>query len=143
MTSTHAQEETRTTVGALPQEGGESQTGTTHDGHGLRMHTAHAKVPIPYFTPGDLGANAKAATSKLPGMPPPRQLAFYGGLGALVVTGLVDLPVAAAIGVATAVARSGRREEKQHREQRPPEQPAQAQSAQAPSPGPAVPGQAL
>jgi hypothetical protein len=40
-------------------------------------------------------------------MPPPKRLAFYGGLGALVVTGLVDLPVAVAIGAAAIVARSG------------------------------------
>jgi hypothetical protein len=133
MTSTHTQEETRTTVAASSQEHAESQARTAHDGqgHGLHMHTAHAKLPIPYFTPGDLGANAKAATSKLPGMPPPRRLAFYGGLGALVVTGLVDLPVAAAIGVATIVARSGRGEDQRRGEQRPPEQ-----SAQARSPGP-------
>jgi hypothetical protein len=141
MTSTHIQEETPTTVGASSEERGESQAGTAHNGqgHGLYMHTAHAKLPIPYFTPGDLGANAKAATSKLPGMPSPRRLAFYGGLGALVVTGLVDLPVAAAIGVATIVARGGRGEEQRRREQQPPEQSAQArQPGQAQSPGPSV-----
>jgi hypothetical protein len=149
MTSTHVPQ-TRTAGGASPEERGESRAGTAHNGQrgALHMHTAHANVPIPYFTPGDLGANAKAATSKLPaltrlpGMPPPRRLAFYGGLGALVVTGLVDLPVAAAIGVATLVARGGRREEGLRPEQQPPERAAQEQpTEQAMPPGP--PGQAV
>jgi hypothetical protein len=143
MTSTDQQNSTGTTVGALMEERGEDQARTAHDGHehGIHMHTAHASLPIPYFTPGDLGANAKAATSKLPsltsqlpGLPPPRRLAFYGGLGALVATGLVDLPVAAAIGVATIVARGTRGEEQRSQEQRPPEQRSQEQPIQAEQP---------
>jgi hypothetical protein len=70
------------------------------------MHTAHTDVPIPYFTPGDLTANAHVLTAHLPSLPPPRQLAFYGGLGALALAGAVDWPVAVAIGAATVVARS-------------------------------------
>lgn len=121
---------------------GEARRKTEHDGHegGLHMHTLHAKVPIPYLTPGDLMADAKAAkdaTAKLarpasrPGMPPPRQLAFYGGLGALVVTGLVDLPVAVAIGAATVVAR-GRGERRREQEER--EQAERERQAAAPAP---------
>lgn len=132
MTSTRKQKKAQTTVGAVSreQQHKEAEARSTHNGHeqGLHIHTLHANVPIPYFTPGDLGANAKAATSKLPslpGMPPPRRLAFYGGLGALVVTGLVDLPVAVAIGVATVIARGG------GEERRPQEQPAKAETAGA------------
>lgn len=74
----------------------------------VQMHTAHAELPIPYFTPGDLTANAHVIGSRLPTLPlpPPKRLAFYGGLGALAVVGALDWPVAAAIGAATAVARS-------------------------------------
>ncbi|MFE2431506.1 hypothetical protein ACFXJ5_32805 [Streptomyces sp. NPDC059373] len=79
-----------------------SQSGGTP---AVRMHTAHTDVPIPYFTPGDLTANAHVITSHLPPLPPPRQLAFYGGLGALALAGAVDWPVALAIGAATVVAR--------------------------------------
>jgi hypothetical protein len=79
----------------------QSQSGGTSSA--VRMHTAHTDLPIPYFTPGDLTANAHAITSHLP---PPRQLALYGGLGALALAGAVDWPVALAIGAATAVARS-------------------------------------
>jgi hypothetical protein len=38
-------------------------------------------------------------------LPPPGRLAFYGGLGAAAVFGLIDWPVAAAIGLGTVVAR--------------------------------------
>ncbi|MFF2063164.1 hypothetical protein ACFVWZ_15405 [Streptomyces sp. NPDC058200] len=75
----------------------------------LRMHTLHAELPIPYLTPGDITANARAARAKLAPMPAPKQIAFYGGLGALAVLGAVEWPVAAAIGAAAAIARSGRR----------------------------------
>ncbi|MEU6041560.1 hypothetical protein ABZ801_39840 [Actinomadura sp. NPDC047616] len=44
----------------------------------------------------------KAMASSLP---PPGRLAYYTGLGALAAFGLVDWPVAAAIGVGVAVAR--------------------------------------
>jgi hypothetical protein len=79
---------------------------------GVRMHTLHAELPIPYLTPDDISANARTAGAKLsPPMPPPKRLAFYGGLGALAVFGAVDWPVAVAIGAATMVARSGRHDE--------------------------------
>ena len=75
------------------------------------MHMAHPSVPVPYLTREDLTAGMQAARSGMPGvkMPPPERLAFYGGLGALAVVGAVEWPVAAAIGVATVVARRGRR----------------------------------
>jgi hypothetical protein len=109
-----------------------------HEGHplGLHVHTLHADLPIPYLTPGDIGANARAATSRLPslpGLPSPRRLAFYGGLGALAVTGLIDWPVAAAIGVATVVARGrGEEREAEERQTTRAEQPARQVTAQPP-----------
>ncbi|MFE2498227.1 hypothetical protein ACFXKS_00320 [Streptomyces scopuliridis] len=88
------------------------RTSEIRSGGGLRMHALHADLPIPYLTAGDVTANARAAGSKLaPPMPPPKRLAFYGGLGALAVLGAIDWPVALAIGAATMVARGGRREE--------------------------------
>jgi hypothetical protein len=78
-------------------------------GEGLHVHTAHPKVPIPYLTPGDMSANVRAVGSKMPPLPPPKRLAFYGGLGALAAFGAVDWPVALAIGAAAVVARGGRR----------------------------------
>jgi hypothetical protein len=83
-----------------------------------------AVVPIPVITP-------RVKVLKLhvppPGMayvedagrvmasylPPPERLAFYGGLGAAAIFGIIDWPVAAAIGLGTVIARRavGRRTE--------------------------------
>ncbi|MEV7680027.1 hypothetical protein AB0O64_15935 [Streptomyces sp. NPDC088341] len=98
-------------TGGHGSDGAERTSGNGHDG-GLRMHTLHADLPIPYLTAGDITANARAAGAKLsPPMPPPKRLAFYGGLGALAILGAVDWPVAVAIGAAAVVARGGRRGE--------------------------------
>ena len=83
---------------------------------GLSVHTLDAPIHIPYLTPADVRANARAATSWLPPLPPTRDLAFYGGLGALAVAGALDWPVALAVAGATAVVRGKRKE--QQREQR-------------------------
>lgn len=93
---------------AKPRTGSQARSRVdTGDAH-VQMHTAHAELPIPYFTPGDLTANAHVIGSRLPTLPlpPPKRLAFYGGLGALALVGALDWPVAAAIGAAAAVARS-------------------------------------
>ncbi|PWI11157.1 hypothetical protein DIZ27_07070 [Streptomyces sp. NWU339] len=72
----------------------------------LQFRTAHARVPIPYVTPGDMfsdarkGAPASTATSLLPS---PRKLAFYGLLGAMAVVEAVEWPIAVAVGAATEV----------------------------------------
>jgi hypothetical protein len=42
-------------------------------------------------------------------LPPPERLVFYGGLGVAAVFGVIDWPVAAAIGVGTAIARRATR----------------------------------
>jgi hypothetical protein len=71
-------------------------------------------VPVPVLTP-----HMKTLHVPTPGMgyvedagrvvagylPPPERLAFYGGLGIAAVAGLIDWPVAAAIGVGTMIAR--------------------------------------
>jgi hypothetical protein len=77
-------------------------------------------VPVPVVTPhvtvhrfevptpriGQAGQQVvdagKAVASSLP---PPGRLAYYTGLGALAALGVMDWPVAAAIGVGVAVAR--------------------------------------
>ncbi|WP_157877382.1 hypothetical protein [Streptomyces odonnellii] len=115
---------TRTRRAAGHTGDGADRASETRAGGGLRMHTLHADLPIPYLTASDITANARAAGSKLtppkpplpsmpsmPPLPPPKRLAFYGGLGALAVLGALDWPVAVAIGAATVVARSGRRGE--------------------------------
>lgn len=83
---------------------------------GLTMHTldVHAPLHLPYLTPGDIAHNARTATEWLP---PGRDLAFYGGVGALAVAGALDWPVALAIGGATLMVRGlGRKERAEHRE---------------------------
>lgn len=104
---------------------GEQQAVTSKQG--LRMHTLDIDAPlhIPYFTPGDVLDNARTATSWLPPLPPARELAFYGGLGALAVAGALEWPVAVAIGGATLVvrrkgaqARAEQRAEEQRSEER-------------------------
>jgi len=41
-------------------------------------------------------------------LPPPERLAFYGGLGIAAVFGVIEWPVAAAVGVGIALAQRGR-----------------------------------
>ncbi|MBL3671350.1 hypothetical protein JL475_36710 [Streptomyces sp. M2CJ-2] len=69
-------------------------------GRVLQFRTAHARVPIPYVTPGDMFSTARPATSILPS---PRRLAFYGLLGAMAVVEAVEWPIAVAVGAATEV----------------------------------------
>jgi hypothetical protein len=74
----------------------------------------------------EIGDAARGAASLLP---PPRELVFYTGLGALGALGLVEWPVAAAIGAGTMIARrSARDERRQARDER---------QAAAPTPEPA------
>ncbi|MFJ3306259.1 hypothetical protein ACIPSA_24705 [Streptomyces sp. NPDC086549] len=82
------------------------------DGAGLHLHmrTLHPSVPVPYLTREELTRTAHAATTRLPSTPPVKDLAFYGGLGALTVAGALEWPVAMAIGGATWLLRSGRKE---------------------------------
>jgi hypothetical protein len=79
-----------------------------HEGAGLHLHTRtlHPPVPIPYLTRGDVRSTAQSATSWLPGRPSGKDIAFYGGLGALTVAGALEWPVALAVGGATWLVRS-------------------------------------
>jgi hypothetical protein len=79
----------------------------TEEEHGV-------SVPVPVLTP-----HMKVMHLRTPGMayvedagrmvaaymPPPERIAFYGGLGLAAVMGVLDWPVAAAIGVGAVVAR--------------------------------------
>ncbi|PWI04699.1 hypothetical protein DIZ27_43735 [Streptomyces sp. NWU339] len=91
-------EETRTPEPQQPptEPPEEKRTG----GKLLHLHTAHARVPIPYVTPGDMFSTARTTTSTLPS---PRKLAFYGLLGAMAVVEAVEWPIAVAVGAATEV----------------------------------------
>ncbi|MFF4351715.1 hypothetical protein [Streptomyces sp. NPDC001530] len=73
------------------------------------MHTFNAPVPVPYLTPKDVAADARAVTSRLRDMPTPplaKDVVFYGGLGALTVAGALEWPVALAVAGATWLVRS-------------------------------------
>ncbi|MFC3578219.1 hypothetical protein ACFOZ0_34180 [Streptomyces yaanensis] len=86
-----------------------------HGGAGLHLHTRtlHPSVPIPYLTRDDLTITAREATARLPGRPPAKDLAFYGALGAMAVAGALEWPVALAVGGATWLVRSSRKERRE------------------------------
>ncbi|MER6467393.1 hypothetical protein [Streptomyces collinus] len=74
------------------------------DGTGLHLHTRtfHPAVPVPYPSVENLPASLQKV--------PARDMLFYGGLGALTVAGALEWPIALAIGGATWVVRSRRKE---------------------------------
>ncbi len=107
----------------------EKKTERTEETHvhqgpgGVSVHTRtlHPPVPVAYITRQDLAATARAATSLLPGRPsrpPVKDLAFYGGLGALAVAGALEWPIAAAVGGATWLVRSKGKEKEKEKEER-------------------------
>lgn len=70
----------------------------------LHMHTAHPRVPIPYVTPGDMFTGARGGARAVTGLlPSPRKLAYYGILGGMAAAGVLEWPVAIAVGAATEV----------------------------------------
>ncbi|MFF0157909.1 hypothetical protein ACFYRY_10305 [Streptomyces sp. NPDC005263] len=85
-----------------------------HEGRtGLIMHTYNAPVPVPYLTPKDLATDVRTMTSRLrdaPATPMTKNVAFYGGLGALTVAGALEWPVALAVAGATWLLREKGRE---------------------------------
>jgi hypothetical protein len=86
-----------------PAEGGaEGERSATVN---LPFVTAQFRAPHLHM-PGraDLDAAARGAQSLLPS---PKSLLFFGGLAATAVAGIIEWPVAAAIGVGTALASRG------------------------------------
>ncbi len=93
-----------------------------HDGHNgeftlnlpmvsLQFHRPHLGLPhveMPHVSRQEVGHAMDVARSFLP---PPERVAYYGGLGALAILGVIEWPVAAAIGVGTVLAQRGRTEE--------------------------------
>ncbi len=73
------------------------------------------RVPAPPGLPVSRHEVVEAGKGMTSFLPPPRRLAFYTGLGAMAVFGIVEWPVAAAIGVGVGIARGAGRS----REQRP------------------------
>ncbi len=63
-------------------------------------------------------------------LPPPSRLAYYGGLGMVAALGVIEWPVAVAIGAGTWIAQRGRREAAEEgageREEKPAEKAARA-----------------
>ncbi|MBA9004448.1 hypothetical protein [Thermomonospora cellulosilytica] len=80
--------------------------------------TPHVKV-LRVPTPPGVGAVAGAGRSAASHLPPPDRLAFYGGLGAMAAFNVISWPVAAAIGVGTAIARRGRGTEERAKPEEP------------------------
>ncbi|MFJ5531096.1 hypothetical protein [Streptomyces sp. NPDC093261] len=102
------------TVGTAPQRETpqtESMETHAHEGAGLHLHTLtlHPSLKLPYITRDDVTSTARAATSRVPGMPSAKDVVFYGGLGAMAVAGALDWPVALAVGGATWLLRGARR----------------------------------
>ncbi|MER7206892.1 MULTISPECIES: hypothetical protein [Streptosporangium] len=74
----------------------------------VKFHAPHLHMPhvgLPHVNRQEAGQAVDAAKSFLP---PPERMVYYGGLGALAVAGLIEWPVAAAIGVGTVIAQRAR-----------------------------------
>jgi hypothetical protein len=70
-------------------------------------HVEMPRVPMPHIGKQEIGHYVDVARTFIP---PPERVAYYGALGALAVFGVVDWPVAAAIGAGTIIAQRGRRQ---------------------------------
>ncbi|WP_182906947.1 hypothetical protein [Microbispora sp. H13382] len=67
------------------------------------MHMPH--VGMPHISGRDVGHAVDMARTFLP---PPERIMYYGGLGALAALGILEWPVAAAIGAGTLIAQRAR-----------------------------------
>ncbi|MBB6344856.1 hypothetical protein ACWGH8_41285 [Nonomuraea muscovyensis] len=65
-------------------------------------------VTMPHVNRQEVGHAVDVARSLLP---PPERVAYYGALGALAVVGVIEWPVAAAIGAGTVIAQRARSKE--------------------------------
>jgi hypothetical protein len=73
----------------------------------MRMpHLEMSRLPMPHISRQELGHYVDVVRTFLP---PPERMAYYGALGALAVFGVVDWPIAAAIGAGTIIAQRQRR----------------------------------
>ncbi|MFF5264425.1 hypothetical protein ACFY4C_36340 [Actinomadura viridis] len=110
-----AETSTRRRTTARKRAGEETAERTTHRTATLPVpvvtpHLSVRKVRIPApaglpVTGHEVVEAGRVATSHLP---PPDRLAYYAGLGALAVFGVVEWPVAAAIAVGVGIARRAR-----------------------------------
>lgn len=101
-------------------QGGEGSPGERRSGEaqaaGDQRHTAHVDLPLmsaefraPQIPkPGQLVQAAGAATSLLP---PRDRLLYYGGLGTAAVLGVIEWPVAIAIGAGIAIVQRSHQED--------------------------------
>jgi hypothetical protein len=80
-----------------------------------QIHLPRVSIPSPPIGRHEVAAAAQVARSYLP---PPRQVAYYGGLTLMAALGVLEWPVAAAIGVGTAV--MGWHRDSGHREEQKP-----------------------
>ncbi|MFI6788494.1 hypothetical protein ACIBG4_14320 [Nonomuraea sp. NPDC050383] len=73
-----------------------------------RVHLPHVsmpRLPVPRINRQEMGHAADVARSMLP---PPERVAYYGALGAMAVMGVIEWPVAAAIGAGAIIAQRAR-----------------------------------
>ncbi|WP_182887197.1 hypothetical protein [Microbispora sp. H10885] len=100
------------------------------------MHLPH--VGMPHISGREVGHAMDVARTFLP---PPERIMYYGGLGALAVLGILEWPVAAAIGAGTMIAQRAR-----SREQRwsplggPQQKDTRGAATPMPTPGATTPG---
>lgn len=66
------------------------------------------RVELPHITPRELGHAIDIARTFLP---PPERMLYYGGLAAIAAFGVIDWPIAAAIGAGTMIAQRARARE--------------------------------
>lgn len=81
------------------------------------LHLPH--IELPQVSRRDVEQAVDIARSFLP---PPERLAYYGGLGVLAALGVIEWPVAAAIGAGTMIAQRTRAQEQRWSPLRAPEQ---------------------
>lgn len=79
----------------------------------VRIHPPELRLPrprvaMPRVNRQEVGHAVDVARSLLP---PPERVAYYGALGALAVAGVIEWPVAAAIGAGTVIAQRARSKE--------------------------------
>ncbi|GAA5059118.1 hypothetical protein HNP84_008709 [Thermocatellispora tengchongensis] len=73
-----------------------------------RPHMPQMRRPQMRMPHVDTEPARKAVRNARTAMPPPERIAYYGGLGALAAFGVIEWPVAAAIGAGTVIAQRAR-----------------------------------